>query len=78
MIDHFLITLVNLYKPSVIFCWTKANSADSYRIPQNVASDQGLHCLLTECSILIKNTTQQPLKWKWTGPINKSGKFNFA
>ena len=33
--------------------------------PQNVASDQGLHCLLTECSIKIrkkmKNTTQQAL-----------------
>ena len=23
----------------------------------------------------MKNNTQQPLKWKWTGPIEKSGKF---
>ena len=26
----------------------------------------------------MKNTTKQPLKWKWTGPINKSGKFHLA
>ena len=36
--------------------------------PQNTASDQGLHCLLTLCSITIcikmKNTTQQPQNWK--------------
>ena len=25
-----------------------------------------------------KNTTQQPLKWKWAGPIAKRGKFHFA
>ena len=22
----------------------------------------------------MKNTTQQPLKWKWTGPVDNSGK----
>ena len=41
---------------------------------QNAASDQGLHCLRTEYSIKIlikvKTTTQQPLKWKLTGPID--------
>ena len=26
----------------------------------------------------MKNTTQQPLKWKWTGPIDMSGKFHSA
>ena len=35
-------------------------------MPQNAASDQGLHCLLIECSfkiwIKIKTTTQQPIK----------------
>ena len=32
------------------FCEKKTNSADS---DQNAASDQDLHCLLTECSIKI-------------------------
>ena len=26
----------------------------------------------------MKNATQQPLKQKWTGPIDKSGKFTFG
>ena len=30
---------------------TKTNSADPDQKPQNVASDQGLHCTLTVCSI---------------------------
>ena len=39
-----------------IFTWTpvkgsKANSADPDQMPHNVASDQGLHCLLTGISI---------------------------
>ena len=50
--------------------------------PQNVVSDQGLHYLLTECSIKIlmkmKNTAQQPLNQKRTGPIDKNGKFHLA
>ena len=62
------------------FCGT--NSADPDKMSQNVAYDRGLHCLLTECStkILIKmeNTTQQPINWKWTGPIDNSGKFHSA
>ena len=67
-------TYFNPYKPSVLIVGY-ANSADPDQTPQSVASDQGLHCLLTECSIKIrikmKNTTQQPLKRKWTGPIYK-------
>ena len=35
------------------FCGTCANSVDPDQTPQNVASDQGLHCLLTECSVKI-------------------------
>ena len=31
----------------------KANSADPDQKPNNQVSDQGLHCLLTECSIKI-------------------------
>ena len=46
---------------------------------QNAMSDQGLHCLITECSnrilIKMKNTAYQPLKWKWTGLIDNNGKF---
>ena len=49
-------------------------------MPQNVASDQGLHSLLIECSmknrIKMKNTTHEPLNWKWTGPIDISEKFH--
>ena len=28
--------------------------------------------------MLMQNTTQKPLKWKRTGPIDKSGKFHSA
>ena len=45
--------LLNLYKPRVLFCGTYVNSGDPAQMPQNAASDQGLHCLLTECSITI-------------------------
>ena len=45
-----------------------------------MASDQGLHCLLTEWSIKIKNEKYHPttlkLKQKWTGLFDKSGKFH--
>ena len=48
------------YKPSVLLVGHRqANSADSDQLQQNAASDQGLHCLFTECSIeifLIKHT----------------------
>ena len=49
---------------------------------QNAMSDQGLHCLLTENSIKfwikVKNSTQQPLKQKWTGPIDNSRQVHLA
>ena len=55
------------------------NSAES---DQNAASGQVFQCLLTECSIIIgielKNTTQHSLKQKWTGAIDKNGKFHSA
>ena len=35
------------------FCGTCANSGYPDETPHNAASDQGLHCLLTECSITI-------------------------
>ena len=44
--------------------WTHVNSADSDQTPQNAASDQGLHCLLTEISIQnrikMKKYTRHP------------------
>ena len=43
----------NPYKPSILFVGY-ANSADPDQTPQSAASDQGLHCLLTECSIKIR------------------------
>ena len=51
-------------------------NSDLYRptmpTQQNAVSDQGLPCLLIECSIKIrikmKNSTQRPLKRKRTGP----------
>ena len=50
-----VIQLINPFKPASYFknCRTKANSADPDQTPHNVVSDQGLHCLLTECSIKI-------------------------
>ena len=42
----------NPFKSTALFCGTKADSADPDQIPQNLlASDHGLFCLLTECSI---------------------------
>ena len=38
----------NQHTPLVLFCRTQANSADA---DQNAASDQGLYCMFTECSI---------------------------
>ena len=60
-------------------CGIEANSGDPDQTPQNAASDPSLHCLLATCfidvGIKLKNTTQEPLKRKWTCPIDKSGKF---
>ena len=44
-------------------------------MPQNAASDQVLHCLLTEVSLMKSAcTTKQPLKRRWAGPY-RSGNF---
>ena len=63
------------------YCGIYANSADPAQTPQNVASDQDFHCLRTVCSIKIrknKDTAQQPLKLKWTGPTDKGRKYHSA
>ena len=69
---------VNPFKHSVLFNGTSANSAEPDQTPQNAASDQALHYLLTEGSIKIwiewENTTQQPLKQNLTCPIDKDDK----
>ena len=53
-ITYVLVKKINFFNPfkaSVLFVWTKTNSEDSDQMPQNVASDQGLHCLLKVSSI---------------------------
>ena len=50
-INHILFFL-NPYKPSILFVG-QANSAHPDQTPQNEATDQGFHCLLTECYIKI-------------------------
>ena len=56
---------------------TSANSAEPDQTPKNVASDQVLHCLLTEVSfkiwIKMKNITQQPWILNWTGQSIRMG-----
>ena len=51
------------------------NSADPVQMPQNVASDQSLHCLLIEISMessdKMETSTGNPLNWKWTHPNDK-------
>ena len=37
-----------------------------------------LQFLLIKIMVKMKNTTQQPLKLKWTCPIDKSGKYHSA
>ena len=50
--------IFNPFKPSILFCRTYANSVDPDQMKQNE----------------MKNTTQQLLKLKWTGPLDNSGK----
>ena len=61
---------LNTWKHIVLFMDIE-NSADPDQMPQNAASDQGLHCLLTEY-YRMKNTTQRLLKLKLSGPIVES------
>ena len=71
---------VNPNKPRVLFVghWQTMQT----RIRRSAASDQGLHCLHTERyiqnGIKMKNTTQLPLKRKWTVPIDRNGNFHLA
>ena len=44
---------INPYQPSAFFVGHKQNSADPGQMLQNAASDEGLRCLLTECSVRI-------------------------
>ena len=72
---------VNPYKPYGLFVG-KANSADPDQTPQNVSSDQLLHCLHTERYIIYikmkKRYHPAILKRKWTGPNDKGWKFHLA
>ena len=77
--EHFFSDeMFNLFKPST-FMWGIGKQCKPDQTPQNASSDQVLHCLPPEYSIKIqikiKNTTQQPLKQKWTVPIDKVGNF---
>ena len=70
---------INQYKPSDLFVGHRHTVQKPDRTPQYAASDQVLHCLLTEVSFKMKkkkNTTQQPLNWKWTRAIDKDGKIH--
>ena len=77
---QFKVWYINPYKPSFLFVGHRQTVQTQIR--HSAASDQGLHCLLTEYSfkMLIKmnKTTHQPFKRKWTGPIDKSEKFHSA
>ena len=70
--------------PSVLFFFFFGGGGTGKQwLPRHdAASDQGLHCLLTECSIKtgikMKTVAQRPLKRKWTGPISISGKIHSA
>ena len=44
--------MINLYKHSVLL-WNIGNGTGPDQTPKNAASEQGLHCLLTKCSIKI-------------------------
>ena len=68
----------NPYNIGALFGWTYANSTYPYQTPQNMALDQDFHCWLTDWSIKIGIKVQKPLKRKWTGPIDKNGKFHSA
>ena len=65
--EFFHLALIHIILAS--FLLGVANSAKPDQTPQNAASDQVSHCLLTKVSlkiwIKVKNTTQQPWNWKW-------------
>ena len=55
--NFILIVCHTQFQPSDLFVGSYANSAELEQTPF-AASDQGLHCLLTECPIYI--TIQHP------------------
>ena len=67
------VSRINPLVPSIPFLGPMANSVDPDQ-PQNVASDQGLHCLFTGISIKnIEKMHQTPLNWKWTHLVDMDG-----
>ena len=77
-------TFTGLSPMPSVFLWDKAKQCRP-RSDQNAESDQGLHCLLTECSIkvLIKNdkyhltTLKTEINWsnliQWEIPFGLNG-----
>ena len=69
-----MVDCIKPYVPSV-----QGNRANSDQTPQNAASDQELHSLLTgnyiRNRIKMKQDTWQPLNDKWSRPIDKDGIF---
>ena len=62
------------------FLWDMGKQCRPDQTQKNDASDQGLHCLLTESSIRISIKIQpnNPKIKKWTGPNDKMRKFCLA
>ena len=58
------------------------NSVEPDQMPQNTASDQGLHYLLIgiyiQNKMKMKKYTRHPLNWKWTCPIDKDERVHLA
>ena len=60
-----LLRVFTLFRPEYTHFGYFPNSADSVQMPPNAASDQGLHCLLTEISMenaVKMKTFTKPLK----------------
>ena len=60
----------------LICAWPLAKTVDLDQMPCSVASDQGLHCLLFKIKMI--KYTRHPYIWKWTHPIDKAGKAQWA
>ena len=74
--------LFNPYISLATFLWDIGKQCRPRPDAAKPTSDQGPHCLLAESSfkiwIKMKNTTQHPLKQKWTVRIDNGGKFHSA
>ena len=51
--DNIIFLSITQLKPSVLFVGHRQTVQKKIQTPHNAASDQGLHCLLTENSIRI-------------------------